>query len=454
MVPQPRSETTVTLRIESVAQDGRGLARIGDREVLVRGALPGDLVEARVHRRTRLRYEAYLLTLLEEGIPRRKPACGHVSECGGCRWQECPIESQRAMKRSIVERALADSLGSSAPAVLPVREVSPEFGYRNKMEFTFSGDGDVTLGLHRAGSYLAAFDLDRCWLAPGEVSQVVAWVRAWANRYHLPAYDKRTHQGILRHLVVRFAAATREIMANLVATTDTFDGLDDLTTGLPEAIPQVKSLLLGVTTRNGDTAIPESTALLAGQETITERIGPFEVRVSARSFLQTNTIGAESLYGLVAERAALNGQERVLDLYCGIGLIGLWLAKNAREVVGVDQIAEAIADGNRLRNSLGYDHVRFVAADAERLLPIWVQEGEHFDVAVVDPPRVGLHPKALAALVRLHPRRIVYVSCNASALADNMKALADAGYVSGSVQPLDMFPQTPHVELVVALELP
>jgi 23S rRNA (uracil1939-C5)-methyltransferase len=257
---------------------------------------------------------------------------------------------------------------------------------------------------------------------------------------------------LLRHLVVRIAAATGEIMVNLVATQDDFAGLGDLATALPQAIPHVKSLLASVNTRIGDTAIPERTQVLAGSQTIAERIGPFEVEVSARSFLQTNTQGTKVLYEMVHERAALTGSERVLDLYSGIGLIGLWLAAEAREVVGVEQAPEAVADAERLRDRVGYDHVRFVVADAGVLLPEWVREGRSFDVAIVDPPRAGLHPKALAALTMLAPPRIVYVSCNASSLARDMKELVATGYAAGPVAPLDMFPQTAHVESVVRLD--
>ena len=457
--PRIRPGTTVAGRVESIAGDGRGVLSVGGREVLVRGAWPGDVVEARIYRRRRGKLEAYALAVEEEGISRRQPPCVHVGECGGCVWQQWPISAQREMKRCLVEQALKSAMPDMPVEVLPTREVGPEFGYRNKMEFAFgrNPDGKATLGLHRLRRFDVTFDLVRCWIASPRASEAVAWVREWANRHGLAAYDGRTHEGILRYLVVRESAATGEIMANLVVADKAFEGLDDLADGLPHSLPQVVSLLLSVNARKGDTAIPEFTEVLAGQPSITERIGPLAVELSARSFLQTNTGGAAVLYEMVRERAALAGSERVLDLYCGAGLIGLWLAgpahtPPAREVVGVEQVPEAVADAERLRDRLGYEHVRFVRGDAERVLPAWAAEGESFDVAVVDPPRAGLHPKARAALVALRPGRIVYVSCNPSSLAKDMNELIRAGYAPGPVEPVDMFPQTAHVESLVRLD--
>jgi 23S rRNA (uracil1939-C5)-methyltransferase len=192
--------------------------------------------------------------------------------------------------------------------------------------------------------------------------------------------------------------------------------------------------------------------VLAGKPTITERVGGIEIEVSPESFVQTNTVGAAHLYDLAAERADLTGAERVLDLYCGTGLIGLWVRNRAREVVGVESVPEAIADAERLRDRLNAESVRFVTRLAEDVLPQWTASGERFDVAFVDPPRMGMHPKALTALAELAPSRIVYVSCNPRSLARDVATLTDAGYVSSAVQPVDMFPQTAHVECVMALD--
>ncbi len=443
----------LTGRIDRLTPKGWGAFDAGRREVQVRRAWPGDEIEAEVVRRRRGAAQANLLAVHREATARREAPCAHVPECGGCIWQEWPIEDQRRVKRRVVENAVAAAPEPLDVEVEQARPVGPEFGYRNKMEFSFDSwyDAPLKLGLHHAGRHSVIFDLERCWLAPPAVSEVVEHVREWALRHGHSVYRSKTEQGLLRFLVVRAAAATGELMVNLVTSGEPAAGLEELAQ-LPEALPQVASVLHSVNTRKGSTANAEHIATLAGKSTITERIGKIEFEVSPRSFIQTNTRGAAVLYDLVAEKAGLTGTERVLDAYCGMGLIGLWLADRAAEVVGIEQVPDAVADANALRDKLGFDHVTFEQGDAEAVLPRYVDAGRTFDVAVVDPPRAGLHPKALRALKWLRPRRIVYVSCNPQALARDVSEIVRAGYRPGSIVPVDMFPQTAHVESVVRLD--
>ncbi len=444
----------VPATIEGIAPDGRGVASASGRQLLVRGALPGDEVDARVFRRRGGRLEATCVSVRREGYPRREPRCAHTGQCGGCTWQQWEPGIQHEMKRRMVREALTRAMPDAAIEVLPVIAAGPEFGYRNKMEFTFGKDetGAVTLGLHRVGRFDATFDVKHCWIAPEAMNAVRAWVCEWARRHALVPYDPRRFVGALRHLVLREAAATGEVMANLVCATGEVAGLDELSEGLPAELPQVKSLLFSVNTRRGDTAHAETTVVLSGRPAISERIGAMEVTVSPISFLQTNSAGAERLYSVVSDVAALSGEERVLDMYCGIGLIGISLAPRAREVVGLEQVPSAVRDANAMRERLGYTHVQFRQGDAEAVLPAWADRGERFDVVIVDPPRAGLHPKALAALVRMSPRVIVYVSCNPVTLAADSAQLCSVGYRIGAAHPVDLFPHTPHIETVVRLE--
>ncbi len=449
--------------VERLHTDGRGvmtaLNGAGDeKDVLVRGAWPGDEIDAQIRTKRKGRFEAETVAVIRTATPRRRPPCLHVDECGGCRWQHWEHASQLEQKRDLVERAFADEMPGREPEIRDTLRVSDEFAYRNKMEFTFGrvkfgpDAGQLVLGLHRSGRFDWVFDVAYCHLASETVNRVVSWVRDWAVRHGLTPYDQRRHDGLLRHLVVREAYATGEVMVNLVAARDDFAALDDFAGGLVEAVSSVVSVLVSVNTRRGDTAIAEHTRVLAGKATITERVGDIEIEVSPESFVQTNTVGAAHLYDIAAECADLTGAERVLDLYCGTGLIGLWVRNQAREVVGVESVPEAIADAERLRGRLGAGSVRFVTGLAEDVLPQWTASGERFDVAFVDPPRMGMHQKALAALAELAPSRIVYVSCNPRSLARDVAALTDAGYVPSAVQPVDMFPQTAHVECVVTLD--
>jgi len=443
----------LTGRIDRLTPKGWGAFHAGTREIQVRRTWPGDEVEVEVFRRRRGAAQAKLLDIVEQGTPRRDAPCAHVAECGGCIWQEWPADDQLRMKRKIVEDAFAASPVGVDVEIAEARAAGPEFSYRNKMEFSFDSwyDAPLKLGLHHAGRHSVIFDLERCWLAPPVVSEIVAWVREWALRHEHTVYRSKTEEGLLRFLVVRCSQSTGEVMVNLVTSGEAATGLEELAK-LPERFPEVASLLHSVNTRKGSTAIPEHWMVLAGKPTITERIGTLEFEVSPQSFLQTNSQGASALYDLVAEQAALTGTERLLDAYCGMGLIGLWLAESAAEVVGIEQVADAVNDARALRDQLGYDHVRFEEGDAEAILPRYVDSGQTFDVAVVDPPRAGLHPKALRALKWLGPRRIVYVSCNPHALARDMAELVSAGYRPGTVVPLDMFPHTAHVESVVRLD--
>lgn len=449
-----RPGMTVPAEIVGIAADGRGTALVSGRQLLVRGALPGDEVDARVFRRRGGRLEGYAVDVRKEGYERRKPPCEYVGQCGGCMWQQWPLDTQHAMKQRIVREAFSRALPNASVEVCSVLHVGPAFGYRNKMEFTFGQnvDGELTLGLHRVGRFDVTLDIERCWLAPEGMNAVRLWVRDWARRNNLNPYNARRFSGALRHLVLRESAATGDIMANLVSTTEDVGGLEELGSGLPAAFPSVKSVLFSINTRRGDTARPETSEQLFGSPTISERIGDLDVAVSLTSFLQTNSVGAVGLYTTVRELAHLAGGERVLDMYSGIGLIGLALAGDAGEVVGVEAVPSAVRDAEELRARLGLGHVRFVEGEAERLIPAWADAGERFDLVIVDPPRAGLHPKALEALVRIAPKAIIYVSCNPVTLAANAREIIAAGYRMGEVRPVDLFPHTPHVESVVRFD--
>ena len=444
----------LTAVIESLTHEGRGSFHHGPREVVVRGAWPGDEVDVRVVRRRRGLAEAVVQEVISEGTSRRDAPCVHIGECGGCIWQQWSRDDQREKKRELVRMAFAEGLPGVDVDIAEVMAAGDEFGYRNKMELSFDQwkESPVKLGLHHAGRYNVVFDMERCHIAQPVVSEIAEIVRQWANRHELSVYRSRPDEGLLRYLVLR-CASTGEVMVNLVVSDGEVPALDELVDRLTGEVPRITSLILGINGRKGSTAITETSRVLAGKPTIAEKLGELEFDVSPASFLQTNAKGTEVLYDLIAEVAALDGSQRVLDLYCGMGLIGLWLANSAREVVGLEQVPEAIADAERLRDRMGMEHVSFLCGNAEHILPDVVARGESFDVVIVDPPRAGLHPKALKALVDLRAPAIVYVSCNPRALARDMGELLDAGYRPGTIQPVDMFPHTAHVETVVRLDL-
>lgn len=449
----PRRGDLFTTPIERLAFGGRGVGHAPDgRVAFVDGAVPGDTVEASYTRIKKDFVEAVLSCVLEPSSVRVAPRCRHFGACGGCRLQQLSYPVQAAQKARQVTESLSHIGGLDDVPVLPVVEADSEWFYRNKMEFAFAPtpEGGLVLGLHRRGRFDRIEDLSECWLLDERAGRLLEAVRRWARASGLPAYESRQATGLLRYLVVRIGKTTGQALVDLVTAADE-----------PPAPASFVEAVLGVfgeatvvhTTHKGRATayMFESQQALHGPGVIDERIGDFVFEISPSSFFQTNSSMALRLYQVAARAAALTGSERLLDLYCGTGTIGIMLSKNATRVVGLESNEAAVADAEKNTARNGITNVSFVAAKAEEALEGLLAAHGPFDVAVVDPPRAGLHPKALAALMRSNVGRIAYVSCNPATLSRDVAALAVSGFACEWVQPIDMFPQTPHVEAVAAL---
>ena len=437
-VPRPRHGDELVLQVDSIAQGGRGVARANGYVVFVSGALPGDRVRARLTKAKRDFAEAQAVELIDPSPDRVPDRCLHGGEpCPGTPWQGLPYRRQLEEKTKQIEEALRRLGKLDGFELEPAEPAAQEWRYRNKLEYSFGEhDGHLALGFHRRGSWAEVIDVEDCLLASELNNAVRNKVREWAQREGIPAYDRRQQAGVLRNLVVREGRRTAQVQTRLVTAPASF------------AKPPV-DLHTVVEGPGGGTDGPTG---VLGEEFLAEELAELEFRVSPTAFFQTNTETAERLYEIAAGYAELSGRERVFDLYCGIGTIGLALARRAGEVWGIETVSEAVADAEENARRNGIANARFMAADVRLGVRPLLERTGRPDVVVVDPPRAGLSKKVVRRVIECGAPRIVYVSCNPTTLAPNASQLTEAGYRLQRVRPVDMFPQTPHIECVALLE--
>jgi 23S rRNA (uracil1939-C5)-methyltransferase len=440
------------LTIDSLAYGGNGVARLNGFVVFVRRGLPGDTVRARVTKVQRRHAEALATEVLRPGPARVEAPCAHYPACGGCRFQDLAYDVQVAEKEAQVADALRRIGGIADPPLEPILPAEEIFHYRNKLEYSFTQLEDgPTLGFHKAGRWDEVLEIEKCWLTTDLGNEIRNAVREWARAEGLVAYDQAEQSGYLRHLVVREGRNTGQVLVQLVTGAgEKFDtgGFVDVLRRFPE----VRSIHWSVNESPAEVT-NLSTQLLWGDEAIEEKLFGLRFRVRPNAFLQTNTTMAERLYGIAREFAALRGEETVYDLYCGIGTIGLVLAADALTVWGIDVSEESIACALENAELNGIGNAAFFAGNVgQSIVELHDRSGDP-DVVVVDPPRAGLAGKALKRLGEIGAPRIVYVSCNPTTLAGDVKRLrSEYGYELRRAKPVDMFPHTPHVETVALLE--
>jgi 23S rRNA (uracil1939-C5)-methyltransferase len=434
---RPRRGDELDLEVEDLVYGGRGIARRDGFVVFVRGALPGDRVRASVTKSKRHFAEADAVEILRASPDRIPARCDHGGEpCPGAPWQELPYELQLEHKQRQVADALT-RIGGIDIAPEPIEPAAERWRYRNKFEYSFGErDGEVVLGFHARGRWDVVVDAEDCLLASEQNNAERNRIRHWARVEGIPPYDRRLQEGVLRNLVVREGRRTGQLQTRLV------------TSAAEIARPPV-DLHTMIDGPSGGTDGPTG---VLGEERLTEELCGLTFEISHPAFFQTNTEMAEVLYGIAAEFAGLTGRERVYDLFCGIGTIGLSLAGSAGEVWGIEQVRSAIADAEANAERNGIENARFRAADARLGIRPLVEEAGKPDVVVVDPPRSGLSNKIVRRVLECDAKRIVYVSCNPTTLAPNAAAFGEAGYRLRRVKPVDMFPHTHHVECVALLE--
>jgi len=447
----------LTLDITDLALGGKALARHEGRVVWVDRGLPGDRVRARLNR-VRSRYgEARCEAVESQSVDRVAAPCPHVERCGGCRLQEMDYEAQCRLKERQVRDTLIHLGRIAEPPMRPLRRSPEVFGYRNKMEFSFHPlEPGPVLGLHERGTFDRVFPLEDCLLASRLTLEIVRRTQAFAEEHAWRAYHPRRHEGMLRYLVVRHLRATEQCAVHLVSAAEEVPGVEAWAAAIASCSPEVKTVTLLLNRSRANVAIGESERLLVGDGTVRERVLGLEFEASSGTFLQTNSLQAATLYQCALDEAGLSREETALDLYCGAGTLTLLLARVAREAIGVESAAPAVAAARRNAERNGIANARFVAGEARQVLRQWAR-GERPDavrpqVVMVDPPRAGLHPRVVARIAELAPRRVVYVSCNPATLARDLGDFATRGYRLLAVTPVDMFPHTAHIECVARLE--
>jgi 23S rRNA (uracil1939-C5)-methyltransferase len=450
-----KKKDIVELDIVDLAYGGISVAKLDGLVVLVRGGIPGDVVKAQITKKKTNYAEGKVLQIIKESELRTKPVCLHFGLCGGCTWQDLKYEEQLKFKTNQVKESLKHIGGFSDPPVQNALACEEIFYYRNKMEYAFlpHPDKKLILGLHPRGRYDLVFDLEECFLQSKTANQIIDFVRVFAKEKNLPAYEPKSQSGLLRYLAIKEGKNTGMTMVNLDTCIGDFPFRDEFCNALFSNFPSVKSIMRNINSRLAQIAVGEEEVLLAGERTITEKLGEFIFEISSNSFFQTNTKQAEKLYQIVLNMAELEGDEEVLDLYCGNGTISLFLSKAAKRVIGVEAVSESVQNARRNSELNGVNNCEFICGETKKVLKNFESERRIPQLVVIDPPRAGLHPHVIKSLLNMKPSKIVYVSCNPTTLARDLKIFCEKDYKLENIQPVDMFPHTYHIESVAKLSI-
>lgn len=463
-------QNEIILKIDSLSSEGKGVARSEGKVFFVDGGAPGDVVRCIEIRSKKSYSNVRVIEILEPSTHRVQPRCKHFGTCGGCKLQYLDYKSQLEFKHKNVVDAFERIGGIKNPYVLPVIGSGNDYFYRNKMEFTFSNQKWLTreeidsgkeiektfgLGLHIPKVFDKVLDIDDCWLQKEQTNKIINFTRDFVRENELTIYTTKTHEGYLRHLVIRTSEATGEIMVNLVTTYDKPAMMKKYSELLTQNVPEVTTVVNNVTSRKSMVAVGETERVYHGSGFIYEKLGGYKFRISANSFFQTNSKQAERLYSVVKNFAALKGDEVVYDLYSGTGSIALYISDSASEIVGIEVVESAIQDAKLNAELNQIDNCHFIQGDLKEKLTKeteWLNQHPKPNMIILDPPRSGMHPKVVTEIALLKPKRIIYVSCNPTTQARDVKTLIESGYTLETIQPVDMFPQTFHIENVVSLK--
>ncbi|TFE26962.1 23S rRNA (uracil(1939)-C(5))-methyltransferase RlmD [Cohnella luojiensis] len=451
----------IECEIIGLTHEGEGVGRVEGYTLFVRDALPGETVRAEVLSIGKSFGKARMSELMESGTGAGKgsgirvvPPCPIYDSCGGCQLQHMAYAEQLRWKRQHVvdnlarigKLVVAEDDGQAGVVVHPTIGMDDPWRYRNKAQVPIGfGDGGLIGGFYEAGSN-DIVEMDACLIQQEENEESVRAVKEAARLLDISAYNRANGRGLLRHVVVRHARSTGQRMVVLVTNGRDIPHAQELVALIREKVSGVVSVCQNVNTAVTPVVFGEETRVLWGEDVIYDEIGGIQFAISPRSFFQVNPEQTERLYGKAVEYAALTGNETVIDAYCGAGTISLFLAKHADRVYGVEIVPEAIEDARRNALLNGIRNAEFAVGPAEVVMPRWQAEGVSPDVIVVDPPRKGCDPALISTMLELRPERIVYVSCNPSTLARDLRLLEDGGYWTVEVQPVDMFPHTGHVE--------
>lgn len=452
----------IELKIDKMAYGGQGIARVDGFVIFIKGAIPGDRLTAQIFKKKRDCAEAKIVEILEPSADRMQAPCPYSGYCGGCQWQHLRYERQLDYKREQIEESMKHIGALNDMVVQDVIPSENRFAYRNKMEFSFSdrrwflpheldhggSENNFALGLHVPGTHNKIIDIDACLLHQEKGNQILREVKKYVMGSGIPVYNLKTHEGFWRFLVIRHSTAFDQWMVNLVTSEEKPEAVRPLADALFSKIGQISSFVNNINRRKASIAAGEKEVVLAGEAHIKDRIGPFNFQISANSFFQTNSWGAQRLYQTVVDYAEFKGTESVLDLYSGTGTIPIFLSANIKAVTGIEISGSAVQDARKNCEENGIENCHFICGDIREMLPAITHRP---DVLIIDPPRAGMHPDVLARVMAMSPERIIYVSCNPATMARDIGQMSK-DYEVVEIQPVDMFPHTYHIEAVAKLQ--
>ena len=444
--------------IEKITPEGKGLCRIDGLVVFVKRAIPGEKVVLRLSKKKRSYAEAEIVEILNPSPYRRSPFCPYFPLCGGCQWQHISYDAQLQYKHELLYEALNRAVGINRDIILPIVDSPDEFHYRNKMEFSFSNrvwnmqrkdrdDTEFALGLHVSGTYYKVLDMEGCMLQSQIGDLILRKVKEWVRENRLSIYDIKRHEGSLRYLTLRYAKGSGKWMVVIVTKREESHSLRKLVGPLRDEIPSIHTVINSINTRKANIAVGEREILLLGDGYIQERIGRYMFRISSNSFFQTNFLNLKRLYDLILELSGLKGGENVLDLYSGTGTISIYVSEIASHVLGIELEESAVKDAWENCKINGVENCSFFKGDILKILPhVRISP----DLVIMDPPRAGMHKRVISMLRDMAPPVMLYVSCNPTTLSRDLSLLKE-DYAIELIQPIDMFPQTHHVESIVRM---
>ena len=455
------------VEIIDVAAEGKSIAKENEMVIFVPFGAPGDIVDIKIDRKKKSYAEGHIDRMVRPSDIRVEPRCEHFTVCGGCRWQHLPYEFQLKCKQKQVTDALERIAKVDLPEISPIKGSNEIWGYRNKMEYTFSNKKWLTFdqlrsgeefpdrdaaGFHIPGAFDKVLDINCCHLQDDLGNRIRLFVKQFGKENGYTFYDLREQHGLLRTLMIRIAS-TGEVMVVMVFGEDDREKIEALMQAIKDNFPEITSLQYIINTKVNDTIADQEILLYSGREYILEEMEGLRFRVGPKSFYQTNSRQAYELYKVARDMAGLTGSELVYDLYTGTGTIANFVARRARQVIGIEYVEDAIKDAKINSAENGISNTLFYAGDMKDVLTDeFVERHGRPEVMIVDPPRAGMHGDVVNVILNARPETIVYVSCNPATQARDL-SLLDVAYTVEAVQPVDMFPHTHHVENVVKLKL-
>lgn len=440
----------INLKIESCSANGSGVGRHNGMAIFVPATAVGDEITAHILKVKKSYAFAKVESIITPSEDRIMPECPVYLKCGGCVFSHMSYEAEKKIKAEHVAECFR-RIGGVSPEFEPIIGSESDCRYRNKAQYPVAIDGgEIKTGFYSPHSHRVIHCPD-CLLQPEEFEGILQVFSDYIKENNVSVYDETAHSGLLRHIYIRKGSASGEIMVCAVINGKKLPAQDKLIAALLEKEPSIRSIILNSNTKDTNVILGDKCRTLWGSDYITDVLCGLKFRISPLSFYQVNRNQAEKLYNKAAEYAGLTGEETVLDLYCGAGTIGLSMAKNAKEIIGVEIVPEAIEDAKVNAEINGIENARFICGDAAQAAEILRNEGVRPDVIILDPPRKGCSTDMIKTAAEMKPRRIVYVSCDPATLARDCGIFADLGYTASTTTPVDMFPRTGHVECVVLL---